>query len=277
MTPKIAILMGCYNGAKYIAEQLDSIETQTHTNWCLYASDDGSTDGTLEILADYQRRWGEDRLVIVRGPRQGFCINFLSLAADPKITADYYAFCDQDDVWLPQKLEAALFQLADRDHGLPQVYGSRTIYTDMQLRRIGVSQEFVYPRSFRNAMVQSIAGANTMVFNQKAKTLLESIGPVRVVSHDWWLYIITQGVGGMLYFDLEPRILYRQHPAALIGANITLRGQLKRFVMLMRGVYQHWNDRNTEVLLNFKHLLEPHNAEILEEFSASGSLTCCTG
>ncbi len=267
MIPKVAILMGCYNGAKYIAEQLDSIESQVHTNWCLYASDDGSNDGTLEILRDYQRRWGEDRLVIINGPRQGFCVNFLSLASNPSVVADYYAFCDQDDVWLPEKLKVAVEVLARQDDSIPQVYGSRTIYTDIKLNRLGLSQAFVYPRSFRNAIVQSIAGANTMVFNQTAKSLLASIGPVEVISHDWWLYIITQGAGGMLYFDLNSHILYRQHPEALIGANITIRGQLRRFIMLLRGVYRRWNDQNTKVLLGVRHLLEPHNAEILDEFA----------
>lgn len=266
LAPKVAILMGCYNGASFIREQLDSIWAQEYTNWCLYASDDGSTDETLGILHEYQRRWGEERLVIINGRRQGFCVNFLSLACNPSIAADYYAFCDQDDVWLPQKLSAALAYLEKQDPNIPQAYGGRTIYTDLSLKMIGESRKYVYPCSFQNALVQSIAGANTMVFNHAAKELLQSIGPVNVESHDWWLYIVIEGVGGRLYFDLNPYLLYRQHPGALVGANITLRGQFKRLMMLLRGIYRKWNDENVRVLLTIKHLLEPHNAEVLDEF-----------
>ena len=267
MAPKVAILLGCYNGAKYIREQLDSIKHQEYTNWCLYASDDGSTDGTIDILKEYQRRWGEGRLVILDGPRQGFCINFLGMACDPKMVADYYAFCDQDDVWLPQKLAVAVDYLQKQNSSLPQVYGGRTIYTDISQKEVGRSRKFIYPCSFRNALVQSIAGANTIVFNHTAKFLLEKIGPVKVISHDWWLYIIVQGVGGRFYFDMDPYILSRQHPGALIGANITLLGQLKRFVLLMKGAYKKRNNENIRVLLSIKDLLEPHHRDVLEEFN----------
>ena len=114
MVSTVAILMGCYNGAEYLSEQLDSLESQTHTNWRLYASVDGSTDGTLEILQAYQAKWGVDKLIIRQGSRQGFCKNFLSLACDPSIKADYYAFCDQDDVWLPEKIKAAVSYLSKK-------------------------------------------------------------------------------------------------------------------------------------------------------------------
>ncbi len=106
--PSVAILMGTFNGEKFLREQLDSIATQTHQNWVVVASDDGSCDATLEILRDYQKRWGPERIEIRNGPQKGFAQNFLSMACDPRIKADFYAFCDQDDVWLPEKLAVAI-------------------------------------------------------------------------------------------------------------------------------------------------------------------------
>ena len=97
-SPLVAILMGTMNGARFLPEQLDSLAAQTHQNWVLIASDDGSTDDTLGILKAYQAKWPTGKLIIKEGPKQGFCVNFLSMACDPSIQADYYAFCDQDDV-----------------------------------------------------------------------------------------------------------------------------------------------------------------------------------
>ena len=74
----------------------------------LIASDDGPTDDTINILKVYQAKWPAGKLSIKEGPRQGFCVNFLSMACDPNIKADYYAFCDQDDVKLPTKLSTAI-------------------------------------------------------------------------------------------------------------------------------------------------------------------------
>ena len=267
MIPKVAILMGCYNGAKYIAEQLDSINSQEHTNWCLYVSDDGSLDGTLVILKHYQDRWGADRLVILKGPRKGFCTNFLSMACNQSIVADYFAFCDQDDVWLPVKLTAAINCLSEKDSAIPYVYGGRTIYVDASLKRLEYSPDFVCPPSFRNAIVQSIAGGNTMVFNQAAKTLLTKVGVVDVISHDWWLYILVTGSGGRLHFDSNSYILYRQHPSALIGANTSLRSQFVRFVKLLNGEYKRWNDKHVLVLQSVSNYLNYENSKMLDEFT----------
>lgn len=267
MHPKVAVLLGCYNGAQYIREQLDSIEAQEYTDWCLYASDDGSTDGTLNILREYQLRWGKDKLVVKKGPRQGFAMNFLTLASDPSIVADYYAFCDQDDVWLPQKLAVAVACLREKDSSIPQAYGGRTIYTDITLKEFGRSRKFALPLSFSNAIVQSIAGANTIVFNHAAKLIVQKVGPVAVDSHDWWLYILVEGVGGQFHFDINPYILYRQHTQALVGGNTTIRGQLKRFLSLINGDYKKSNDRNIETLLKHSYLLTAQHAKTLKQFA----------
>ncbi len=103
----VAILLCTHQGERFLARQLDSVAAQTHADWRIWVSDDHSTDGTLEILECYRREWGDERISWVRGPGKGFVANFLGLACDPRIEADYFAFCDQDDLWDPDKLEVA--------------------------------------------------------------------------------------------------------------------------------------------------------------------------
>ncbi|MEI6146439.1 MAG: glycosyltransferase family 2 protein, partial [Methylococcales bacterium] len=263
----VAILMSTYNGQEFLAEQLRSIAQQTHANWRVVLSDDGSTDDTLLIAQQFQEKWGSGRLETKTGPKQGFCLNFLSMACDDSIRADFYAFSDQDDVWMDDKLERALTYFESvQDEYIPRVYCGRTQSVDEQLNHLGYSPLFCLPRSFRNALVQSIAGGNTMVFNQAAKELIEKAGLLEVVSHDWWLYQLIKGAGGTVYYDPKPSILYRQHPNALVGANRSIGARYDRFVFAWNGGFKRWNDINYAALCSVKHLLTKDNREILELF-----------
>lgn len=265
--PLVAILLCTYNGARFLAEQLDSLEAQTHQNWIVIASDDGSTDHTLEILEQYRLKWSSEKLIIRSGPQNGFCQNFLSLACDLKIRADYYAFCDQDDVWLPSKLEVAVSNIvANQLPKIPYVYCGRTQYVTERLRLCGISPLFVFPRNFRNALVQSIAGGNTMVFNHSTKVLVEQAGPLEVVSHDWWLYQLVTGVGGEVFYDPVPQVLYRQHEYALVGGNNSFSARINRVRMLLAGRFQQWNSQNISALMQVNHLLVKNHQELLKIF-----------
>lgn len=265
--PTVAILLATFNGARYLAAQLDSLQKQTVTNWRLYVSDDGSTDGTLEILKRYEAAWGSDKLQYRSGPQQGFAQNFLSLACDPNIHADYYAFCDQDDVWLPDKLNVAIAHIRQAsDQETVYAYGGRTIYTDARLNRIGLSPLFTSPRTFRNALVHSIAGGNTMVFNRATKNLLETIGVVPVKGHDWWLYQLITGAGGVMHYDPNPYVLYRQHRKALMGGSQSVGAVIARFYRLISGQYKDWTDRNIKSLRCAESALLPSNIELLNVF-----------
>ncbi len=266
-SPLVAILLCTYNGARFLAEQLDSLEKQTHQNWVVIASDDGSTDATLEILQQYQAKWPSGKLTIRSGPQKGFCQNFLSLACDPNISADYYAFCDQDDVWLPEKLSAALKNIIfNQASDIPYLYCGRTKYVTEKMKPCGISPLFVFPPSFRNALVQSIAGGNTIVFNQAAKLLLEKVGPVDVPSHDWWMYLLVSGVEGIVFYDPKPYVLYRQHEFALVGGNNTFPAKMQRVLMLLQGRFQRWNTQNIASLNLANHLLVKNHQEILKMF-----------
>ena len=259
--------MGTLNGAKFLAEQLDSLEAQQHTNWRLIASDDGSVDDTISILRRYQAKWGAERLEIRRGPARGFSNNFLSLACDGTIQADLYAYCAQDDVWQPEKLSVAVDYLkAQRKKKLLYVYCGRTEYVSETLKPVGYSPMFVYPRSFRNALVQSIAGGNTMVFNQQTKSLLEKAGQVEVAAHDWWTYLLVKAAGGKVYYDQAPHILYRQHPDAVIGGNTSKLARFDRLKWLLLGRFKSWNDMHVAALQKNHDLMTESSLETLDQF-----------
>jgi glycosyltransferase involved in cell wall biosynthesis len=271
-SPLIAILMCTYNGAKFLAQQMDSLEAQTHQNWVVIASDDSSADQTLEILQQYQAKWPSGKLTIRSGPQKGFCQNFLSLACDSEIKADYYAFCDQDDVWLPEKLSVALKNIIfNQNSDLPYLYCARTEYVTEHLKPCGMSPLFVFPPSFRNALVQSIAGGNTMVFNLAAKRLIEKVGVVDVPSHDWWIYQLISGVEGTVFYDKVPHLLYRQHQFALVGGNNSFPAKMERIWMLFQGRFQNWNTQNISALKKVNHLLVKNNRDILKLFEVMRS------
>jgi glycosyltransferase involved in cell wall biosynthesis len=265
--PLVAILMGVYNGENFLAEQLDSISNQQHEHWVLYVSDDGSKDSTIQILEEYQYKWGKEKLRILKGPQEGFCKNFLAMACDQNIHADYYAFCDQDDVWFPNKLSTAIEIIANhQQEQLPFVYCGRTIYVDEKLQSFGMSRLFTSPKTFQNALVHSIAGGNTMVFNQTTKLLLEKVGTKKVASHDWWVYQIATGVGGELFFDPNPYIYYRQHSTTLVGQNYSIQAKLNRLKAVWEKKFKRLNDQNVNALATIKNLLSEDSRKNLEDF-----------
>jgi glycosyltransferase involved in cell wall biosynthesis len=254
----VTILLCTYNGARFLPPQLASFEGQDFTGWRLVASDDGSTDDTIAILQRFQTRLGPERVEIRAGPRQGFVANFLSLACDRSVKSDYYAFSDQDDVWEPQKLSRALAQLGALPADEPALYCSRTRLIDEEGRYCGFSPLFQRQPSFRNALVQSIGGGNTMVFNNAVRDLFLLGGQRRqVAAHDWWAYLLTAAVGGHVIYDPEPRVRYRLHPGNIVGSNVGFLNHARRLNMISKRRFSHWMDLNTEALKP----VEPHMTE----------------
>src|SRR6266478_10074439 len=186
--PTVTILLCTLNGERFLAEQLASLELQTFKNWKLIASDDGSWDRTKSILVAFQKSCQPGKVEIIDGPRRGATANFLFQACAENLVSEYYAFCDQDDVWDADKLARAINVLEQTESSIPALYGSRTRLIDEAGNEIGFSPLFHRKPEFRSALVQSIAGGNTMVFNQKARKLVVFCGAdVDVPSHDWWL------------------------------------------------------------------------------------------
>lgn len=263
----VAILMCTKDGTAFLAEQLHSIAEQTHTNWSLIVSDDGSTDATLSIIARFAE--GSTQKIAIRsGPRQGVCANFLSLATDPGIKADYFAFSDQDDIWYKNKLQRALAWLVTVPGDVPAVYCGRTELVSNDGRSYGLSPLFTRPIAFGNAIVQSLGGGNTMVFNAAAKRLLEATGRLDVVLHDWWMYQLVSAVGGAVHYDPRPMLKYRQHPDNLIGSNRGWAARVVRLRMMLRGRFRDWNAENVAALERIPaHLIAPQNRAVLTLFA----------
>lgn len=265
--PQIAILLTTYNGARFLDEQIQSIIEQSYTHWAIHASDDGSADETLAILLRHQETLGAERLRIYHGPQQGFAQNFMSLVRNPAIRADYYAFCDQDDVWLPDKLARSMHRLAQLPQNKAALYGSRTVLIDELGKTLGMSPLFKKPPSLKNALVQNIAGGNTMLFNEAARHYLaETAEDAKIVAHDWLAYLVTTAAQGTVIYDANPSVLYRQHHHNLIGANHGLKNQLIRLARLHRGDLQYWIEENLAALDGCQHLLPMESRIIIENF-----------
>jgi hypothetical protein len=268
--PETAILLCTHFGETFLAAQLDSIESQSVSNWRVYVSDDRSTDATRDILDEYRRRWGDKRLSVRTGPGAGFRANFLSLACAADIHARYYAFADQDDVWDTDKLEIGLRWLQAEPDDSPRLYCARTRLIDCQNQVVGYSPLFRRPVSFRNALVQSVAGGNTMVFNNATRDLLVEAGAdVDVQTHDWWAYLLTTGCGGRVHYDPRPTVGYRQHGANLVGSNVSIVGRIRRARRMLAGHFRDMNARNIAALRRMQHRMSIENAELLKQFETA--------
>ncbi|RVD57252.1 glycosyltransferase family 2 protein [Mesorhizobium sp. M2D.F.Ca.ET.185.01.1.1] len=242
---RVAVLMATKDGAAFIGEQLQSLLAQSWPRVDLWVSDDGSTDATTATVEAWRSCWNKGSLTLVEGPRKGFAANFRSMIIDPRIDADYYAFCDQDDVWEPDRLESAIRWMEGEDMETALLFCSRTATISETGVPAGYSPLFRRPPSFRNALVQSIAGGNTMLLNRKARDLLaKASARTEFVSHDWWAYLIVTAAAGKVRYEPRPLVRYRQHAANLVGANVSWKARLSRLGRLFKGQFATWTDSN---------------------------------
>jgi len=150
---KIVILLATFNGAQHIREQLASYASQSYQNWELVVSDDGSIDRTAEIVEEFSQTVRQ-KVLIVKGPQSGFWLNFLSLVKHTEESkGDLFAFSDQDDIWLPEKLERAAEWFAEAPSDSPSLYFTRTALIDEHGMPLGLSPLFQRAPSFQNALV----------------------------------------------------------------------------------------------------------------------------
>lgn len=244
---QVHILLASFQGEAYLQAQLDSIAAQTHPRWTLTISDDGSTDNSLAICERFAAEHPAHVVRILSGPGQRSTANFFHLmrSVAPIDPRDFCAFCDQDDVWLPEKLARAVSALEQvgTDPDQPLLYGARTRQVSVDLQPLGLSPVPRKPLGFGNALLQNVASGNTMVFNQALLRLLLRIRPEHAVWHDWAAYLAVTGCGGHLQFDPEPCLLYRQHPGNLVGAQDRSRDKLHRLGLIAKGRYREWGDQ----------------------------------
>ncbi len=270
----VAIIMGVHNGARWLPAQLQSLQDQSHEDWSLIVGDDQSDDKSMEVLSDFALRHGRRSIRVVPGPGKGFQANFLELLRHVPITARYVAFADQDDVWTPRKLEIAVKSFSTTVQNRAALYCGPTIVTDEALTPIGRSPRFTRPPSLSNALVQSIAGGNTMVFNRPAFELLKrSYDPDHApVSHDWFTYQVVAGAGGHIHVDQTPSVLYRQHASNLVGAGCGVPARFKRLQRLLSGDMAKFSRQNLRALKKASENFTPSNKHKLICFEEARGL-----
>lgn len=264
----VCICLATFNGGHFLEKQLASLLEQTHRNWSLLISDDGSKDDTINIITRFIQKNPNKQISLIKGPKQGYVKNFLSLLDHDRAIGDFFAFADQDDIWLPGKLEVAVAQLNKvKDQG-PKLYGGRTIIIDVCDTKINHSPLFKKEPSFLNALVQNFAGGNTMLFNKTAKDAVQKAGSdMKLISHDWWVYLVISGIGGKVIYDPNPQVLYRDHKMNIIGSNQGLHARMKRISAVFGGQYAAWNAMNVTALNKIVPALHCKNVKALEQFA----------
>jgi rhamnosyltransferase len=221
----LVILMATYNGGEYIKEQIDSILNQTYTNWELYIRDDGSSDNTVEIIKDYCNKNKRVHYFEDKETHIGAKNSFLKLLEN--VDSDLYMFCDQDDVWLPTKIEhtLSLYNEVDNYCDSPIVIHTDAELVDAQLNTISKSywksSHIVperYNRDYTLLAIMTCTQGTTMLFNDKAKKLCFPYKDYFTM-HDWWVSTRVLKNGGHIEALHEATILYRQHSSNVYGVS----------------------------------------------------------
>lgn len=203
----VTVLMSTYNGEKYLREQIDSLIHQVSVKLSILVRDDGSSDSTCAILDEYQEKgvlhWytGEN----LRSARS--FLNLVQTAGD----SDYYAFCDQDDVWKTDKLQRAVTALESMPKdNKPRLYCSNYQLVDASLNKLP-DNGHVTTTTFNESLVSSCCTGCTVVFDYELKKLLSIGTPKVIVMHDDWAHKVCLAVGGHVIYDPEKTLYYRQH------------------------------------------------------------------
>lgn len=262
---EILIILATYEDDTFIIKQLDSIFNQSYNNFKVVVTDDSYTKKIFNIYKKYKKKFS-NKIFYETGPKSGFAKNFLSIVISDKYIADLYLFCDQDDIWLENKLEKIIISsLPYVKSKKPFLYGGSTIYIDVKDQIIGKSKNFNIKPSFQNSLFQSFAGGNTMVFNNSQKRLFTNfdLKKNKIISHDWLFYIMCSAHDGVIHYDPIPLVMYRQHKNALIGGNRNFKSLLKRAWWLLSGKYFEWNESNREILDQYIQTISKEKFELL--------------
>lgn len=259
---EVAILLATYNGKRFIEEQLNSILNQTYQNFVCYIHDDGSTDGTINILKKYSLKYPKKIKLLNYPGKKGAVGNFLSLIdyAVDHCKERYYFFSDQDDVWLPEKIEFEVKKMKTMDSNFEPVL----VYCDQKIvdGKLNVIAESGMKYSKRNhnyddlqhlAFENSAAGC-VICINRLLLELSSKYKNVNnIVMHDWWVMLIAASLGKIGYVDM-PLMLYRQHGDNTLGAEQkSIKTKIKKYV---QNFPKAVNDKNAHVKKCERQLIE---------------------
>lgn len=223
---KVQVLMSTYNGEKYFEEQLHSILNQSYANISILIRDDGSKDNTVLLIQKFVKMF-PDKIQFIKGSNVGVIPSFCALLQAADIGASYICFCDQDDVWMNDKVERAVQALLSSD--MPGMYFSSTMLADQNLNPLKIWPAIPLKKpTFYNALVQNIAVGATVVINKSARELIVTkvIETDKLQMHDWWAYLCISAFGNV-YYDEKPTIYYRQHLNNVVGGHQSIIQQLR--------------------------------------------------
>ncbi|WP_158270898.1 glycosyltransferase [Thalassorhabdomicrobium marinisediminis] len=260
--------MCTYNGARWLPEQLASIAGQTHKNWTLVVSDDGSTDNTCNIV----RTFGETYPVILYeaanqngetrslAPSQRAARNYMQTLSRPDLPLSpnsYLALSDQDDVWYPDKLAHGLGVLASAENQFA-LYGGQSRHIDQDGRVLAHSHPLRRGAGLRNALVQNVISGHSAILTPQATTQVRDAGvPVGIWYHDWWIYLLLSAMGAQVIVDDHVGLDYRQHAGNVMGAGRGHAARLRRLRQIFNGAFGHWIHANLTALNRHQHSLTP--------------------
>ncbi len=235
----IAIILATHNGAPFIARQIDSVLSQSMQDFVLYIQDDCSADGTWEIVQEYAARFPSKIIASQNAvPSGGAGENFFSLMLRHR-DDDYIMLCDQDDVWLPDKIETTLGQLRNME----MVWGRNTpllAHTDCMVADEALNITAPSYRRYakvdptrsalKDIVIQNMLTGCTAMYNRALAKMIKG-NPAHMVMHDWWLLLVASAFGHIAYMD-APSLLYRQHKGNTLGArNMQSAAFLMRFAL----------------------------------------------
>lgn len=253
---QIAILLATYNGEKYLTEQIDSILSQTCHDWHLYIHDDGSKDSTMTIILDYVNRYPNSVTLLDYPSQGGASKNFLSMLE--RIEAPYYMFCDQDDVWLPEKIKTSFDKILEiekiHSSNTPIIVNTDLTIVDEHLETVCSSfwsQERICPtwlKTFNDhAAIYSATGC-TMLFNHRTKEIVKHPF-LYATMHDAWVNLSVAAVNGPICYLPVSHILYRQHSHNIQGARdsntFTIGYRLKNILKIIGINIRHYQEMNS--------------------------------
>lgn len=257
---RVQVLMSTYNGEKFLDEQIRSIVAQKGVEVSILVRDDGSTDSTSAILDKWQ---ASGVLSWYSGKNLRSALSFMNLLCNAP-DADFYAFCDQDDFWLPEKLAAAV-EILEPHAGEYALYMSSLTLTDAGLNVYG-EMKINHLLTPGEAVVTNPATGCTMVFNKLLKDFVVQRSPATLLMHDDWVYKACIFMGGFVYADQRSFIYYRQHGNNVVGAKDGLWRRIKRRAGLLLARNDGERYRNLcEFYRLYKDVLPHGNSLLLEK------------
>lgn len=262
-TPIVCVLMSTYNGSTYLNEQIDSILQQDGVEVKLIVRDDGSTDGTQQLLSDYAQR---GLLTWQQGENLGPARSFMRMLAEAP-ECQYYAFADQDDIWHCDKLQQATQRLGEAAEG-PAMYHSQTLLVDSNLNPLPRQIAKDNLGTFGESLVYKFVAGCTIVMNHALRLLAERYEPQQLYMHDTWIYSLCLLVGGTVCYDPESHISYRQHEANAVGQGHSLREAKRRWHRFATGEQERYRTA-LELWEGYGQMATPENRQLLADFLAA--------